>query len=158
MWEGAFSPLFYWPGMITEKQVRSIIEGKIKGTDIFIVDLFVKPGNRIMVYLDSDSSLTIDDCVGISKHIEKNLDKDIEDYSLDVSSAGLSQPLKHLRQYTKNIGRYLNIVLKDGTKIHGKLQNVNDDGIIVEVKKKKEIAEKQINFDTIKAAKIEITF
>lgn len=144
--------------MITVEQVKNIVEKKIKGTDIFVVDLFVKPGNRIMVYLDSDTSLTIDDCVDISKHIEKSLDRDTEDYSLDVSSAGLSQPLKHVRQYTKNIKRYLNIVLKDGTKIHGKLQNVNDDGIIVEIKKKKEITEKQITFDTIKTAKIEITF
>jgi ribosome maturation factor RimP len=144
--------------MITEQQVKNIIESKIKGTDIFIVDLFVKPGNRIMVYLDSDSSLTIDDCVDISKHIEKNLDRDTEDFSLDVSSAGLSQPLKHIRQYTKNIGRYLNIVLNDGTKMHGKLQNVDDDGIIIELKKKKEITEERINFDTIKKAKIEITF
>lgn len=144
--------------MITQQQVKNIIESKIKGTDIFIVDLFVKPGNRIMVYLDSDSSLTIDDCVDISKHIEKNLDRDTEDFSLDVSSAGLSQPLKHIRQYTKNIGRYLNIVLNDGTKMHGKLQNVDDDGIILELKKKKEITEERINFDTIKKAKIEITF
>jgi len=151
--------------MIKEKQIKKLIEEHLKGTDIFLVELLIKPGNTILVFIDSDEGVKLEDCIGLSKHIESNLDRDSEDFSLNVSSHGLDQPLKLLRQYEKNEGRSLNILLSDGSKKKGKLVKAQKDGILIipgsaKGKKKtdKEIKEEFISFNQVKEAKVVITF
>ena len=143
--------------MITEKQITELIEEALAGTDRFPVDVSVKPGNRILVFIDSDTSVSIMDCIKLSKFIESHLDRETEDFELNVSSAGLDQPYKLLRQFSKNIGREIAVLLVDKTKISGKLTAADENGIqVLEIKKvKKEITETEhrIPFSEIKEAK-----
>jgi len=143
--------------MITEKQITELIETALDGTDRFPVEVAVKPGNRILVFIDSDTSVSIADCIKLSKFIESQLDRDVEDFELNVYSAGLDQPYKLLRQFSKNIGREISVQLNDKTKISGKLTAADADGIqVLETSKiKKEITETEhrISFNDIKEAK-----
>ena len=151
--------------MIKEKQIKKLIDSQLQGTDKFLVDIIIKRGNSILVFIDGDAGVKIQDCIDLSRHIESNLDRDYEDFSLNVSSHGLDQPLKLLRQYKKNEGRGLSVLLSDGSKMKGKLIMADEDGITIlpelEKKKKKtdkEIKEEFINFDQIKESKLIITF
>ena len=90
--------------MISKEKIRYLVD-EMLSEDMFIVDINVGLGNAIAVSLDSDSGMSIDKCVGISRHIEHNLDRETEDFSLEVSSPGLTHPFRVLRQYQKNIGQ-----------------------------------------------------
>jgi len=151
--------------MIKEKQIKKLIDSQLQGTDKFLVDIIVKRGNSILVFIDGDEGVKLQDCIDLSRHIESNLDRDYEDFSLNVSSHGLDQPLKLLRQYKKNEGRGLSVLLSDGSKRKGKLIMAKEDGITIlpepEKKKKKtekEIKEEFISFDQVKESKLIITF
>lgn len=121
--------------MISKEIVNRIVAEY--SDEIFIVELKISSANKITVYVDSIDGITIDNCVEISRHIENNLDRDDEDYELEVSSAGLQFPLKDKRQYMKNINRKIEVICTDGTKIIGKLCNTNEQGIEIESKQKK---------------------
>ena len=123
--------------MINKEQIEKLVREFITDGDLFIVDITVNTSSKIMVFLDSDNSVTIDDCKGISRHIEKNLDREIEDFELQVSSSGLGEALKLVRQYKNRIGKELNVVQKDGTKYHGTLKEADDDSFQIELRKKK---------------------
>jgi ribosome maturation factor RimP len=123
--------------MIDEKIIRDLVETKLSETSLFVTDLVVKQGNLIQIFIDGDQEVSIDDCVALSRHIESNLNRDEEDFTLQVSSAGVDQPLKSLRQYKKNIGRRLGIDLNDGTKISGKLLDAGVEKIQIETEIKK---------------------
>ncbi len=150
--------------MINVDKVRKLVEQGIEGTDIFVVDIKVSAANAIRVVLDADSGLSIDKCVAISRQVEHNLDRDAEDFSLEVTSFGLTQPLKLKRQYIKNTGRNLNIRLTDGTTLKGKLVNVDDNILHLEkTLTKKEIKEGvdaafTVDIEDVKEAKVEISF
>jgi ribosome maturation factor RimP len=154
--------------MITKEQVTALVEEKIAGTDLFIVEVNVKPGNKIEVFVDRDSGLALEDCLKVSRHIEGNLDREVEDYALDVSSPGVGRPLKLKRQYFKNIGRNVEIKLTDGSKIEGTLNAADDEKIIVHTRTKEEVEGKkgkkwverdnEVPFDTISETKITISF
>ena len=150
--------------MIKEKQIKKLIDSQLQGTDIFLVDIIVKRGNSILVFIDGDEGVKLQDCIDLSRHIESNLDRDYEDFSLNVSSHGLDQPLTLLRQYKKNEGRGLSVLLSDGSKIKGKLIMAKEDGISIlpdpEKKKKKtdkELKEEFISFSQVKESKLIIT-
>ena len=100
--------------------------------EMFIVDITVGTGNSIEVLVDSDKGISIEDCVKINRHIEQNLDRDVEDFSLEVSSPGLTQPFKHLRQYQKNIGKKVELVARSGEKEEGILKSVNAMNMLIE--------------------------
>jgi ribosome maturation factor RimP len=150
--------------MIKVDKVRKLVEQGIEGTDIFVVDIKVSAANAIRVVLDADSGLSIDKCVAISRQVEHNLDRDAEDFSLEVTSFGLTQPLKLKRQYIKNTGRNLNIRLTDGSALKGKLVNVDDNILHLEkTLTKKEIKEGvdaafTVDIEDVKEAKVEISF
>lgn len=154
--------------MITNTQIREIVLQALEGTDIFPVDINVKPGNRILVEIDRLEGVTIDQCVKISRAVEKNLNRDTEDFELEVSSPGLTQPFKVKEQYFKNLGREIEVLLNNGSKLKGKLVSMNDLEIVIEAgvtikpegKKKKEtvIEKKSIPFQEVKAAKVVINF
>jgi len=154
--------------MITKEQIENLIKPKIDEEDLFQVEVSVNSSNRISVFIDGDKGVTIDQCMALSRFIEQNLNRDEEDYELDVSSAGLDLPLKVQRQYIKNIGRSVAIILKNGQKLTGKLVNANNDGINLEVeknvvlegkKRKQKITEiMPLNYSDIKSTKIVVSF
>ena len=165
---GAESPLFYYIFcMITPDKIILLTEAVLSG-DQFIVGIEVSPANVIMVTLDSETGITIDDCIKISRHIENNLDREEEDFELQVSSSGLGQPLKVFRQYLKNIGKEVEVVNKNGEKRKGILKSVFDGGFELEYEVKEKVdgqKRKQIvtyshkfTFDEIKAVKNIIKF
>lgn len=100
----------------------------IDGTDIFVVDIKVSPDNDIVVEIDSPDNIDVDTCAAITRRIEEVFDRDTEDYSLEVGSAGLTAPFKVRGQYLKNIGNEVEVLTCDGRKLKGVLTAVADDG------------------------------
>lgn len=148
--------------MILKDKITTLTEGFLEGTDKFIMQVDVKPGNLIIVTIDGDSLVTIDDCIKLSRSIENSLDRDAEDFELRVMSYGADNPLVKPRQYNKHIGRELDITLSDDSKLQGTLSKVTDDGIVITRKKgkKKDAAEEEnvIKFDEIGKASIILSF
>ena len=116
-----------------KEKVEQLIAEGTKGTDIFLVKLTVSSSNEINVFLDSDSGLTLADCKMVSRAIEFNLDREEEDFSLIVASAGIGEPLV-LRQYKKNVGRKIKVTLNEGEIIDAKMIAANDQLIELEWK------------------------
>ncbi|MCX6266180.1 MAG: ribosome assembly cofactor RimP [Bacteroidetes bacterium] len=150
--------------MITEAKVIKLIDEHLEGGDIFMVDVVVKPGNLISVYLDGDHGVNIDDCRSLNHFLNESLDRETEDFDLTVSSAGADRPLKLPRQYKKNIGKSLDVVTKTGEKISGLVLTANETGIDFEIsplkkqKKDPEVKIVSLKFSDIKTAKEVITF
>lgn len=140
----------------------------MEGSDLFVVDVKVSPANDVELTVDSDTSVSIDTCVELSRSIEAEFDREQEDFSLMVASAGVGQPLKVLRQYRKLIGKPVEVVLKDGVKILAELHDAAEDSITlaytekvaVEGKKKKvEVANvKTYPLDQVKTTKEYLDF
>ncbi len=145
------------------KEIVAVAEKALEGTDMFVVDSTITPDNTIDLILDSDTSVSIDVCAMINHAIGEKFDRDIEDYSLTVASAGIGEPLKLVRQYKKLIGKSIEVLLKSGVKILATLDEVSEEAITisyeeavaVEGKKKKQIqqATHTYSFDEIKWAK-----
>ena len=146
-----------------EGMIQSLLEGQ---TDYFLVDVRVKPTSNIKVFLDGDQGISIEKCVQVNRGLYKKLEESglfpTGDFSLEVSSPGLDEPLKLHRQYKKNIGRQVELLLQDGSKIEGRLLEVSEDGVIVEEtkgkNKKKEVINHAFLFDNIKTTKIQVVF
>lgn len=154
--------------MIAEKIVRELAQSRLDEFNGFIIDLSISSSNQIKLLIDSDSSISVSDCMSVSRNIEHNLDREIEDFSLEVSSAGIDQPFKHRRQYTKNIGRAVKVKLLNEQVVEGLLADVTDNNVIVITRKKERIEgrkakkwveiEQKLNFDDIKETKVIISF
>jgi ribosome maturation factor RimP len=114
--------------MILKEQIAGLINEKIDGTHLFLIDVKVLPGNKIEVFIDGDNGLGINDCVDLSRHIEKSLDREVEDFSLEVSSPGATRPLKLSRQYIKHVGKDFELKLNDGSIITGTLIKIGTNG------------------------------
>lgn len=135
---------------------------------MFVVDVAVRSGNIIVVEVDSDNPIGIDDCIALSKYIESKLDREQDDFELEVGSSGLSSPFKIPRQYKKNIGNEVEVLTKKGQKLSGVLKSVDDNGFIVTARKmvklegakrKTEVEEDfPFNYDEIKYTKYLIRF
>ena len=104
----------------------------MKDTDRYVVNVLINKDHVIELYLDADSSVTIDDCVAVSNYINEHLDRDVEDYELSVSSAGIDEPLLKMRQYKKYIGKDLVITDKEGVKKMYRLLSFDDLNLEVE--------------------------
>ena len=122
--------------MIEKAVVTQLVEAYLQASNPYLVDVMIKPGNYIVVEIDSDDSVSIDDCVALSQYIEAHLDRDVEDYELEVGSAGITSPFKVLRQYQKNIGNEVEMLLKSGAKKVGVLTAVDLSGATISVEKK----------------------
>lgn len=154
--------------MISQSQIIDIINEKLEADGYFLVSAEVKPSNQIIVFLDGEKGVPIDYCVQISRLIENSFDREAEDFSLEVSSAGIGQPFKVPRQYAKNIGRSVEVMTKDSKKITGILTEASQTGFIIkeekmvkpEGKKKKELQvfNHAFNFDEVKFVKEIIKF
>lgn len=118
--------------MIEAESIRTVAEEALQDTSLYIVDITVSPGNDIVIELDSDTDIDIDRCAALSRAVEAALDRDKEDFSLEVGSAGLTSPLRHIRQFGKYRGEDMEVLTADGRKLHGVLENAQaQDGDII---------------------------
>ncbi len=150
--------------MIKEEFIRNLAEQHLAGTDKFIVSVKVKAGNNIRVFIDADTNVSIGDCIQLSRFIETQLNESGEIFELIVSSAGLDSPLLFTRQYKKNIGREVAVLMKDGKRKKGVLSAADDNGFEISVTftektgKKKELKTEQsfLEYDIVKETKLVI--
>lgn len=147
--------------MISEERIAELVGEKLGDGPIFAVEIKVHPGNKIHVEIDGDDGVSISDCVAVSRQIEGNLDREVEDFELQVLSAGVGLPLKHERQYRKNVGREVSVTLKDGVELIGTLINVeNNITLKLPASKKKKLLEREISIavDQIRETKVRVSF
>ncbi len=157
--------------MIDTKKVIEVAEAKLEGTDMFVVSCNCTTSNEVELLIDSDTKILIDACVTLSRAIEEEFDREVEDFQLTVASAGVGSELKLLRQYPKLIDKYVEVLLKSGIKVVGTLKEAAEAGIKVQYeqkqvvetssgKKKKQIVEVEdsYSFDDIKWVKEYIDF
>jgi len=153
--------------MQVEKRVAALVEEKIADRpELFLVEVKMLPNNKLIIHVDGDEGISIQDCVAISRHVGFHLEEEnaIEQaYNLEVSSPGVGEPLKLIRQYNKNIGRTVSIKLKEGLKKEGKLLAVTENNLLIEEsvkeKGKKAVAiETAIPFNDILETSVLISF
>jgi len=149
--------------MINKETVKELVNDFIAEKEIFLVDVKVSTTNRITVHVNKPSGITIDECAMISRHIETNLDRNREDYELNVSSPGLNMPFRVREQFEMSIGRQVEIIDNQGKKTRGVLMKVEDEGIEIESEnntkgKKNDTEEISFNFNEIKTVKEVISF
>ncbi len=134
--------------------------------DYFLVEIRIKPTNNVKVFLDADHGAIISDMARFNRSLYASIEEAVVftagDFSLEVSSPGLDEPLKLHRQYVKNTGRLVEVILNDGSKKEGKLVSVSENSIVVEVTtgkgKKAETKQHEIQFSDIKSTKVQIVF
>ncbi len=125
--------------MLNKDNISNLIDNYINENNLFIVDITISADNDIEIIIDSFNTVTLDNCTQISRIIDQNVDRDIYDYSLTVSSSGLDMPLKILKQYQKYIDKEVSIVLKSGKKIVAKLLSASEERIEIEYTSKVKI-------------------
>ena len=125
--------------MIAKQKVTEIVNEWLADKEYFLVDVSVSADNCISVEIDHAEGVWIEDCVQLSRHIEANLNRDEEDYELEVGSAGLGQPFKVVQQYINCIGEEVEVLQKDGKKVSGILKSVEEPNFVVTVKEKKKL-------------------
>ncbi len=122
------SPLFI--GKMFKEKVKALLaEALEENESLFLIDLTIQDNNAIKIIIDGDNGVTVTDCIAVSRKVEHNLEREEEDFSLEVMSAGASEPLVNKRQYKKNVGRDLEVKKADGTKFEGLLEDADDDQI-----------------------------
>ena len=125
--------------MIDTKKIIEAAERHLEGTDMFVVECTSTPGNEIELTIDSDTSVGIDACVALSRAVEADLDRDAEDFSLTVASAGIGSELRTLRQYRKLVGRPVEVLLTNGVKILAHLDEATDEGVTLSYEEKQAV-------------------
>lgn len=148
---------------IIEQKVNSLLAGH---PSHFLVEVRIKPTNNIKLFIDADEGIVLSGLIEYNRKLYKQFEESgmfpDGDFSLEVSSPGLDEPLKMFRQYKKNIGRFVDVILNDNSKKDGRLMEATEDGIVIETEtgkgKKKEIKQESILFEQIKNTKIQIKF
>jgi ribosome maturation factor RimP len=137
MEEGTTVPLFVntTQGMILKETIYQIVENFLINTDYYLVDVKATPDNRISVEIDAFEGVSLEFCAELNRHIESQFDREIEDFELEVSSAGLTEPFKVVKQYEKNIGNEVETLTKAGKKIIGVLTEVRENGFVLQIEK-----------------------
>ena len=146
-----------------ENKINELIGGE---PELFLVEIRIKPTNNIKIFLDSDNGISIDRLIQLNRKLYRDLEENPmfpgSDFSLEVSSPGLDEPLKLHRQYKKNIGRFVEVLTDDAVKTEGKLIAAGDGEITVEVEKgkgkKKEVTQVVIPFEKIRSTLIQVKF
>ena len=154
--------------MIDKNVVTRIVEEWLEGKDDFLVDVTVTPDDKIVVEIDHAEGVWIDDCVDLSRYIESKLNREVEDYELEVGSAGIGQPFKVLQQYIIHIGKEVEVQDKDGKKWTGVLVDANESNFTITMQtkvkpegaKRPKLVEQNVTFtyDEIKYTKYLISF
>ena len=129
--------------MIDVKLVTEIAERHLEGSDMYVVECKISPMGEIELLIDSDTAVKLEDCAALNRAIEAELDREVEDYSLMVASAGIGSELKLLRQYTKIIGSSVEVLLKDGIKLLAKLNSADEAGITISYEEKQTVEGKK---------------
>ena len=122
--------------MIDKNKVRELATQWLEGKEYFLVDASVDDQNKITVEIDHKDGVWIDDCCELSKFIEEHLDRDEEDFELEVGSAGIGQPFKVLQQYVNAVGYDVELLTKEGKKMEGSLKSADENGFVVIVEEK----------------------
>ncbi|NTS40801.1 ribosome maturation factor [Flavisolibacter sp. BT320] len=146
-----------------EQKINGLLEGH---PSHFLVEIRIKPTNNIKVFIDADEGMMLSTLIDYNRKLYKQIEESGmfpgDDFSLEVSSPGLDEPLKKQRQYKKNVGRYVHLTKQDGAVLEGKLLEATEDGIVVETEagkgKKKEIKQETVLFTDIKTTKIQVKF
>ncbi len=146
-----------------EKKVADLLQSH---PTHFVVEVRIKPTNNVKVFIDADDGIDLSKLIDYNRKLYKQLEEsDIfpdGNFSLEVSSPGLDEPLKQFRQYKKNVGRFVEITTNEGSRKEGKLLEVTEDGVVVETEsgkgKKKEVKQESILFSDIKTTKIQVKF
>lgn len=146
--------------MIDKFKVLDIVKDVLEGSDKYLVNMKITPDNRIFVDIDGDNGINIDDCIEVSRAIENSLNRDEEDFELNVSSAGADSPLKMPRQYRRHVGRELSVEPFDGEKVEGRLTEAGDTQFTIKTKGTKKEAPKELTFayEDVKTARVIIHF
>jgi ribosome maturation factor RimP len=153
--------------MIDKEAITKLVALHAENTGMFIVDIHVSASNNIRVLVDKQEGLSLGECILLSKAIEGSLDRDQQDFNLEVSSPGLSEPFRVLPQYTKNIGREVEVITSTGQKHNGKLNRVTETGFVIEElvkykgeKKRPEIKaiETEFEFNLIQSTKVVVSY
>lgn len=146
--------------MIDKFKVLDIVKDVLEGSDKYLVNMKITPDNRIFVDIDGDNGINIDDCIEVSRAIENGLNRDEEDFELNVSSAGADAPLKMPRQYRRHVGRELSVEPFDGEKVEGRLTEAGDTQFTIKTKGTKKEAPQELTFayDDVKTARVIIQF
>ena len=153
--------------MQVEKRVITLVEEKIADRPgLFLVEVKMLANNKLIIHVDGDEGISIQDCAAISRHVGFHLEEENvleKAYNLEVSSPGVGEPLKLIRQYTKNIGREVSVKLANGDKIEGELLSVDESTVIIEAKvkekgKKAQLVEISVEFNNIVETKVLISF
>jgi len=154
--------------MLKEKVNTLLQEVLDEEQSLFLISKEIGAGNKIVIVIDGDNGVTLSDCMKVSRNIEHNLDREEEDFSLEVYSAGVSEGITHIRQYKKNVGRKLEVLTTDDKKVEGTLVESDDEKIKLQWKvrepkpigKGKVTVEKQqeIPYGDIIKAKVMVTF
>jgi len=153
--------------MIEKAKIEKLVNEFVKGTDIFPVEVKISRENKITVYVDTLKGITIEQCADLSRYIEQNLSRDVEDYELEVSSPGIGHPFRVKEQYLRNIGNVVEVVTKSGEKVRGVLKDVTDSGFSISPATSKKGKSKAgtavsndflFNFDDIKSVKEVLIF
>lgn len=150
------------------QKITEIVQNLLADTEIFLVDLNVDKNDKIIVEVDTLSGIQLDQCAALSKNIDEQLMALDLNYALEVSSPGLTKPLKVHQQYVKNLNRNLDLILMDNTKMTGKLLTANEDSIVLEIKERERlphqkkahlvIKEITIPLSEIKSTKVSLSF
>ncbi|WP_221659385.1 ribosome assembly cofactor RimP [Bacteroides salyersiae] len=154
--------------MIEKKTVSQIVEEWLEGKDYFLVEVTVSPDDKIVVEIDHAEGVWIEDCVELSRFIESKLNREEEDYELEVGSAGIGQPFKVLQQYYNHVGSDVEVLTKDGRKLTGVLKDADEEKFVVTVQKKVKVEgakrpklmeeDETFRYDEIKYTKYLISF
>jgi ribosome maturation factor RimP len=122
--------------MIDRNVVSGIVNEWLEDKDYFLVDVTVSPDDKIVVEIDHAEGVWIDDCVELSRFIEVRLDREQEDYELEVGSAGIGQPFKVLQQYLNHVGQEVEVLARDGKKMEGVLKEATEENFTITVQRK----------------------
>lgn len=154
--------------MITKEDIEEIIAKGWDRDDLFVTQLSVAPGNNIRILIDGDNGVNLEDCIALSRLVEGSYDREVEDFSLDILTHGVSESLVMPRQYKKNVGREIKVKTITDESYEGLLKEANDEHIVVyftykervEGKKKKVEIEQnlEIAYDQIKSGIIKVSF
>lgn len=129
--------------MIDKEQITAIAERHLEDSDRFVVGCKISPSNEIELLIDSLTSVDIEHCITLSRAIEAELDREVEDFELTVMSAGIGEPLVDMRQYRKLIGHSVEVVLKSGIKVLAKLDEVSDEALTLSYEEKQTVEGKK---------------
>ncbi len=148
---------------LVEQKLKGLLEGN---PTHFLVEIRIKPTNNFKIFIDADEGIILSTLIDYNRKLYKLLEESNlfpeGDFSLELSSPGLDEPLKVARQYRKNVGRYIELLLNDSLKKEGKLIEASEDGLIIETEagkgKKREIKQETILFTDIKSTKIQVKF